>query len=78
MADRLLKLAQVMDIVGLGRSMIYRLIRNGEFPRPFKPGGYSSRWSESEVRAWCDQLKAERDARQMGAPNGGTEDAAEK
>lgn len=58
---RLLKLGEVIDLVGLGRTMIYRLIREGDFPAPFKPGGYSSRWSEDEVRAW---IKAVGEARQ--------------
>ncbi len=50
--DRLLKLDEVKDIVGLGKTMIYRLEREGKFPQRFKPGGWSSRWSEREVRAW--------------------------
>lgn len=52
--DRLLKLTQVMEMVGIGRTMIYRLIRRGDFPQPFKPGGYASRWSEAEVRGWIN------------------------
>lgn len=50
--DRLLRLAQVIEIAGIGKTMIYRLIRQQKFPQPFKPGGYASRWSESEVEAW--------------------------
>lgn len=56
--DRLLRLEQVTDIVGLKKAMIYRLVRRGDFPKPYKPGGWSSRWSESEVLAWrADQRK---------------------
>ena len=51
-ADRLLRLAQVIEIAGIGKTMIYRLMRQQKFPQPFKPGGYASRWSESEVEAW--------------------------
>lgn len=58
--DRLLKLAQVLEIVGLGRSMVYRLIRAGEFPSPHKPGGFASRWSEAEIRAWRSKVDDER------------------
>jgi prophage regulatory protein len=58
--DRLLKLPQVMEIVGLGKTMIYRMIRAGEFPQPFKPGGYASRWSEAEVLAWRSKVDEER------------------
>jgi len=50
--DRLLRLSEVTDLTGLGKTMIYRLIREGRFPRQFKPGGYASRWSEKEVLDW--------------------------
>lgn len=62
MEDRFLKLPQVMQLVALGRTMIYRKVREGTFPRPLKPGGDSSRWIESEIRAWMAERKAERDA----------------
>lgn len=52
--DRLLRLDEVKDIVGLGKTMIYRLEREGRFPQRFKPGGCASRWSEQEVIAWRD------------------------
>lgn len=61
--DRLLRLAQVMEMVGLGKTMIYRMIRAGDFPAPHKPGGYASRWSEAEVRAWREKVAEERIAR---------------
>jgi prophage regulatory protein len=50
--DRLLKLSQVKEITGLGKTQIYALIRQQRFPQPFKPGGYASRWSEGEIRGW--------------------------
>lgn len=50
--DRALKLPEVIEIAGIGKTMIYRLERAGSFPKRFKPGGYASRWSEAEVRAW--------------------------
>jgi prophage regulatory protein len=58
-ADRLLKLSQVIEIAGIGKTMIYRLMRDGSFPQAFKPGGYASRWSEREVCEWrASQRKA--------------------
>lgn len=56
--DRLLRLSQVTEIAGIGKTMIYRLMRAGSFPQQFKPGGYASRWSESEVRAWRESQRA--------------------
>lgn len=54
-SDRLLRIKQVMEIVGLSQAMIYRLIKEKRFPQPCKPGGVSSRWSEREVQ---DRVRA--------------------
>lgn len=62
LTDRLLRLAQVVEIVGLGKTMIYRMVRERRFPQPYKPGGAASRWSEREVREWKEQLAAARAA----------------
>lgn len=60
--DRLLPLPAVMQMTGIGKTMIYRKMREGTFPRACKPGGASTRWSEREVREWRDARLAERDA----------------
>lgn len=52
--DRLLRMSEVIEMTGIGKTMIYRLIQQDRFPKQFKPGGYSSRWSEAEVRAWIE------------------------
>jgi prophage regulatory protein len=57
--DRLLKISEVEEIVGLKRAMIYRLIQRDDFPRQFKPGGHASRWSEAEVVAWLRGQRAD-------------------
>lgn len=56
--DRLLRINEVEEIVGLKRAMIYRLIQRGNFPKQYKPGGFASRWNEAEVRAWREQQRA--------------------
>ncbi len=61
-ADRLIALPEVIDIAGIGKTMIYRLVRKGRFPQPFRPGGFSTRWSELEVRAWIDRQRAPKPA----------------
>lgn len=55
--DRLIPFARVEQIAGLKRTRIYKMIRDGKFPSPYKPGGFGSRWSEAEVRAWLEQVK---------------------
>jgi len=59
-ADRLLNLEEVKGIVGLGKTMIYRKMRAGEFPMACKAGGCSTRWSENECRAWVAEQLATR------------------
>ncbi|WP_380787261.1 helix-turn-helix transcriptional regulator [Sphingomonas sp. R86521] len=61
-SDRLLRLSQVLEIAGLSKAMVYRLVREGKFPTPCKPGGIATRWVESEVRAWRERVEDARAA----------------
>lgn len=54
--DRLLRIADVKEKVGLGTSTIYRKISAGEFPLPVDIGGGKVRWRESAIDAWIDAL----------------------
>lgn len=60
--DRLLPIDAVMQIAGIGKTMIYRKMKEGTFPKACKPGGASTRWSEREVRAWYADVMAARGA----------------
>ena len=55
--DRFLRLEQVKGIVGLGRTMIYELIKQGAFPAPIKLGINASRWSEQALFLWLEEQK---------------------
>lgn len=55
--ERFLKLEEVKRRVGLGKSMIYRLIQEGRFPAPYKVSQFASRWSDREVAGWIDEVK---------------------
>lgn len=55
--ERLIKLPEVSRRVGLGKTMIYGLIREGRFPAHYKISDYAARWSEQEVVAWIDDMK---------------------
>ena len=56
-ADRLIKIAEVQCRVGLGKTMIYRLIKSGTFPAPYKLSPFASRWSEREIVQWIAAIK---------------------
>lgn len=49
---RFLRLAQVLDRVGLRKSQIYDLERRGEFPRRVPICGRATGWVEDEVTAF--------------------------
>ncbi len=57
MADRLLRLREVAERVGMSKATIYRKIALGEFPRPVSVGGSSVRWRESEIDGWMAELR---------------------
>ncbi len=57
----LLKMSEVRQRTGLGRSEIYRRIAMGVFPRPVKLGARASAWPAHEVEAWAAARIAERD-----------------
>lgn len=56
-ADRLIRIDEVKRRVGLGKTMIYQLIKEGRFPAPYKISPFASRWSDREVKTWIDEVK---------------------
>lgn len=52
--DRLLRMKQVEDKVGMKKTVIYEWVKAGTFPKPIKLGS-ASVWQESEVQDWINQ-----------------------
>lgn len=52
--ERLLRFREVEKKVSFGRTTIYKLIREGTFPRPLKLTLASSRWRLSDIQAFID------------------------
>jgi prophage regulatory protein len=50
--ERLLRLRDVLGIVGMSRAHVYNLIKQGLFPRPVALGSNCARWVQSEVQTW--------------------------
>lgn len=61
--DILVPLSVVKQISGLGKTMIYALMKREEFPAAYKPGGAATRWSLREVREWRRSLQPVRSLR---------------
>ena len=49
---RILKLKDVLTRTGLGKTTLYMLISNGDFPQQIPLGLRAVGWLESEVDAW--------------------------
>ena len=54
--DQLIRMSQVINLVGLKRSWIYQRIKEGKFPRPIKIGTRASVWTQSSVAAWIQKI----------------------
>ena len=52
MANRLLRLPNVIALTGLPRSSIYRYMEEGDFPRAVKLSERSVAWIETELEEW--------------------------
>jgi len=55
--ERFVKLEEVCRRAGLGKTMIYGMIKEGRFPPPYKISPFAARWSDRELSAWIDDVK---------------------
>jgi prophage regulatory protein len=58
-SQRILRLAQVRAVTGLGRSFIYQLQAQKQFPQRIKIGVRAVGWVEAEVLQWVTQRIAQ-------------------
>lgn len=52
--DKMVDMVFITEFTGLSDKWFYKLIQDGEFPKPIKLGR-SSRWLKSEVEHWVQQ-----------------------
>lgn len=50
--EKLLRLPDVCDAVGMRKGGVYKAIREGRFPAPVKLGLRASAWPESAIQEW--------------------------
>ena len=66
--ERILRLPQVREMVGLGTTAIYGKMKDGEFPKQIKLGRLSG-WVESEIQEWIGrQIMASRQGQVESSP----------
>ena len=67
--ERIIRLPQVKEMVGLGTTAIYGKMKTGEFPKQIKLGRLSG-WVESEIQDWISkQIRASRPGQAENSPD---------
>jgi prophage regulatory protein len=54
--DRLLKIDEVLELVAVGKTKLYRMLKDGEFPPAVRLGSRSVAWRRSDVERWISEL----------------------
>ena len=54
MKPLLLRTGDVLKIVPVGRSTLWRLVKRSEFPRPIRIGPRAVGWRVSDIEAWLE------------------------
>ena len=52
---RFIRLPQVIELTGMGKTFIYARISDGTFPKQIQLGGKSVVWNERDVINWMNQ-----------------------
>ena len=55
--ERILRLPEVLKLIGLARSSLYLKIKQGVFPKQIKLGERASGWFESDIVRFMDSLR---------------------
>ena len=50
--DRLVRMRELVGIVSMSRANIYRMVKQGKFPKWIKLAERTSAWRLSEIEAW--------------------------
>ncbi len=56
-SERLLRLPELIRLIGISRATIYRYIGNGRLPPPVKLSTRCVAWRASEITAWMAALR---------------------
>jgi prophage regulatory protein len=54
---RIDRIESVSERTGLPKPSIYRLMKNGQFPKSVKLSARASGWRSSDIDAWIEQLE---------------------
>lgn len=54
---KLYRLNDVLEITGLGKSTVYKLIAEKKFPQPVKLSKRAVAWKGAALKTWLDDLQ---------------------
>ncbi len=54
--DRILRIEEVMVLLGLARPTIYKYVKSGKLPCPVSLGGRAMGWRMSDIQRWIGEL----------------------
>ena len=57
--QKIFRLPAVIELSGLSRSSIYRLIKLGKFPAPVRIGEAATAWLEDDLKAWLESVSSQ-------------------
>ena len=60
MGNKILRLREVIDMTGLSRATLYKMIAVGEFPAQRQLGKRSVGWRSSDLQDWLNNLSPSR------------------
>jgi prophage regulatory protein len=55
---RVLRTAEAARRIGLSKSSLWRMVKDGEFPRPRRLSTHAVGWLESEIETWLNDREA--------------------
>ena len=55
--EKLVRVKDVLEITGMSRSTIWRLVNSGDFPAPYKLGPRMNAWHKSEIVTWIESRR---------------------
>lgn len=58
LSDKMVDMVFITEFIGLSDKWFYKLIQDGQFPKPIKMGR-SSRWLKSEIEEWVNKSVAD-------------------
>jgi prophage regulatory protein len=56
MPTKLIKLPTVVELTTLSKSTIYKMVKDGKFPKPVQLSERATGWRVSDVDAWLNNL----------------------